>query len=268
MESEETKEDSYQQRSEFIRKIIQQPVEDVFHHPMCSCTIPKKIIQFWDLPNNIPDDVRHCMKSWSVLESFGYEYFLYDLVSAKKFIKYNLGKAYSEAFAKCTHPAMQSDYFRLCYISVNGGLYVDTDDVYLGSEINGFFMDDKLKIQPLCYDISTDSMISPEIFTEENTYEESWIFYFNNNPLIAPPHHIIIDKALEQSTYLLNKSSRTLTDIQSTTGPGNLSKSIFSCREEIDLSSQITVVSNWQDIAETKWDLEYRADSRNWRLMK
>ncbi|MCA7013866.1 hypothetical protein LF934_14605 [Dickeya dadantii] len=75
MESEETKEDSYKQRSEFIRKIIQQPVENVFHHPMCSCTIPKKIIQFWDLPNNIPDDVRHCMKSWSVLESFGYEYF-------------------------------------------------------------------------------------------------------------------------------------------------------------------------------------------------
>lgn len=263
MESEETKEESYQQRSEFIRKIIQQPVEGA----ISSCTIPKKIIQFWDSSNTIPNDVRHCMKSWRILEPFGYEYLLYDFVSAQEFIKHNLGETYSEAFAKCTHPAMQSDYFRLCYISVNGGFYVDTDDVYLGSEISSFFTDDKLKIQPLCYDISTDSMIPPEIFTKENTYEESWIFYFNNNPLIAPPHHVIIDKALEQSTYLLNKSSYPLTDIQSTTGPGNLSKSIFSCREEIDLLSQITVVSNWQDIAETKWDLEYRADSRNWRLM-
>jgi hypothetical protein len=263
MESEETKEESYQQRSEFIRKIIQQSVESF----ISSCTIPKKIIQFWDSPNNIPNDVRHCMKSWNALESFGYEYFLYNFISAKEFIKNNLGKTYSEAFAKCTHPAMQSDYFRLCYISVNGGFYVDTDDVYLGSEINYLFMDDKLKLQPLCYDISTDSMIPPEIFTEKNIYEESWIFYFKNNPLIAPPHHIIIDRALEQSTFLLNKSSRPLTDIQSTTGPGNLSKSIFSYREEIDLLSQITVVSNWQEIAETKWDLEYRADSRNWRLM-
>ena len=110
-------------------------------------------------------------------------------------------------------------------------------------------------------------MIPPEIFTEGNTYEESWVFYFNNNPLIAPFHHIIIDKALEQSTYLLNKSSLPPTDIQSITGPGDLSKSIFSCREEIDLSPRITVISNWGKIAETKWELEYRSDSKNWRMM-
>lgn len=267
MESDEAKEENYQQRSEFIRKLIQQPVDEIYPHPISSCTIPKKIIQFWDSPNNIPNDVIHCMKSWNVLESFGYEYYLYDCVSAKKFIEHNLDKAHSEAFAKCTHPAMQSDYFRLCYISVKGGGYVDTDDVYLGSDIDVFFRDDKLKIQPLCYDITTDSMIPPVIFTEGNTYEESWIFYFNNNPLIAPPHHIIVDKALEQSTCLLNNSSLPPTDIQSITGPGNLSKSIFSCRKEIDLSSKITIISNWESIAETKWELEYRSDYRNWRMM-
>lgn len=267
MKSDETKEENYQQRSEFIRKFIQQPAYKIYSHPTPTCAVPKKIIQFWDSPNNIPNDVRHCMKSWNVLESFGYEYYLYDCVSAKEFIGHNLSKAHSEAFAKCTHPAMQSDYFRLCYISVKGGFYVDTDDVYLGSDISHFFMDGKLKIQPLCYDITTDSMIPPEIFTEVNTYEESWIFYFNNNPLISPSHHIIIDKALEQSTYFLNESSQSPTDIQSITGPGNLSKSIFLCREEIDLSHQITVISNWESIAKTKWELEYRSDSRNWRLM-
>ncbi|MBP2155193.1 hypothetical protein J2067_002885 [Erwinia rhapontici] len=267
MESDEAKEENYQQRSEFIRKIIQQPVGEICPYPISSCTVPKKIIQFWDSPNNIPSDVKNCMKSWSVLESFGYEYYLYDCVSAKEFIGHHLDKAHSEAFAKCTHPAMQSDYFRLCYISVKGGFYVDTDDVHLGSDINVFFTDDKLKIQPLCYDITTDSMISPKVFTDGNIYEKSWIFYFNNNPLIAPPHHIIIDKALGQSTYLINKSSFSPSDIQSITGPGNLSKSIYLCREEIDLSSQVTVISNWESIAETKWELEYRSDSRNWRMM-
>lgn len=142
-----------------------------------------------------------------------------------------------------------------------------TDDVYLGSGISSFFMDDKLKIQPLCYDISTDSMISPQIFTKKNAYEKYWIFYFNNNPLVAPPHHVIVDRALEQSTDLLNKSNVPPPEIQSATGPGNLSKSIFLHREEIDLLSEIKVISNWENIAETKWELDYRSDSRNWRLM-
>ncbi|WP_426507878.1 glycosyltransferase family 32 protein [Serratia proteamaculans] len=267
MESKKMEEEGYQKRSEFIRKIIHHPVDEVSENSLLSYTIPRKIIQFWDSPSDLPNDVRNCMKSWHILESAGYEYILYNFYSAKEFIKYNLGNPYSDAFAKCSHPAMQSDYFRLCYISVNGGFYVDTDDVYLGNEISDFFMDDKLKIQPLCYDISTDSMIPPNIFTNKDAHSKSWIFYFNNNPLIAPPHHIIIDKALEQSTYLLNKSNIPPPDIQSVTGPGNLSKSIFLHREEIDLFSKIKVISNWESIAETKWELDYRSDSRNWRLM-
>lgn len=268
MASEETKKEDYQKCSEYIKKIIQQPVEEVFHTSISSCAIPRKIIQFWDSPDHIPNDVKSCMKSWDILQTSGYEYLLYNHDSAKEFIEYNLEEIHIEAFAKCTHPAMQSDYFRLCYISLKGGVYVDTDDVYLGNDINDLFMDNKLKIQPLCYDISTDSMIPPEIFTKENNHEKPWIFYFNNNPLIAPPHHTIIDKALERSTESLNKSNTSPLDIQSITGPGNLTKTIFSLSKEIDLSSQLTVMSNWKEIAETRWELEYRTDSRNWRLIK
>jgi len=44
---------------------------------------------------------------------------------------------------------MQSDYFRLCYILVEGGLYVDADDVYQGMDIDYLFTDSRLKINPL-----------------------------------------------------------------------------------------------------------------------
>lgn len=57
------------------------------------------------------------------------------------------------------------------------GGYVDTDDVYLGSDINVFFTDDKLKIQPLCYDITTDSMI-PRRYSLRKTLMKNLGFLF------------------------------------------------------------------------------------------
>jgi len=87
---------------------------------------------------------------------------------------------------------MKSDYFRLCYILVSGGCYVDVDDVYTGSEIEGLFKDRRLKLQPLCYDIETDMMIHPTIFMNTEEYIDSWIYYFNNSPLIASPPPVIL----------------------------------------------------------------------------
>ena len=49
---------------------------------------------------------------------------------------------------------MQADYFRLCYLLVEGGFYVDADDVCVGTDIGWLFEDGRLKLQPLCYDMA------------------------------------------------------------------------------------------------------------------
>ena len=118
-----------------------------------------------------------------------------------------LGHRYLQAFDLCYHPAMRCDYFRLCYILVNGGFYVDADEVYQGTECGRLFCDNRLKVQPLCYDKISDNMISPDLFIGKCKSSGNWIFYINNNPIISPAHHPIIHLALERATHILLNSS-------------------------------------------------------------
>jgi len=163
---------------------------------------------------------------------------------------------------------MQSDFFRLCYIFVEGGCYIDADDVYDGAQIQHIFSDGRLKIQPLCYDMATNMMVSPSLFTKPDTNAASWIFYFNNNPLIAGSGHPLIDRALAQATLSIEKDvTNGLPEIQSTTDPGNLTKSIFDAvTESGEIEKTLIVLRDWENIAKNRWDLSYRNDPRNWRL--
>ena len=168
----------------------------------------------------------------------GFTHRLFDERSAKAFIGGSLGARHERAFERCYHPAMQADYFRLCYLLVEGGFYVDADDVCVGTDIGWLFDDGRLKLQPLCYDIASGTMVNPSVFLRSDAYNPSWIFYFNNNPLIASRGHPIIERALSQATDLLELAGEdVLPEIQTTTGPGNLSKSIF------DLGTRSGVVS-------------------------
>jgi mannosyltransferase OCH1-like enzyme len=212
--------------------------------------------------------VGECIETWKKTEAQGFERLLFDKHQARDFILRRLGPRNKNAYDKCYHPAMQSDYFRLCYILVEGGCYIDVDDVYDGAQIQHLFSDGRLKLQPLCYDISTDTMVSPSLFAKPGASSDNWIFYFNNNPLIAGCGHPLIERALAQATLSLEKDiSNGLPEIQSTTGPGNLTKSIFDTSAESDeIEQTILVLSDWHIIAQNRWDLSYRNDPRNWRL--
>ena len=114
----------------------------------------------------------------------------------------------------------------------------------------------------------TNKMVSPSVFTKTGANDLSWIFYFNNNPLIAVCGHPIVEWALAKSTLSLEQYvADELPDIQSTTGPGNLTKSIFdSLTKNSEIEGDLVVLRDWEDIAISRWPLSYRNDERNWRL--
>src|SRR5450756_2058430 len=81
-----------------------------------------------DVYKRLPGDVGECIETWRKTEEQGVERLLFDKHHAREFIHRRLGQRHEEAYDKCYHPAMQSDYFRLCYILVEGGCYIDADD--------------------------------------------------------------------------------------------------------------------------------------------
>lgn len=268
MKARDPTEEDHHARSNFVRGLVQRSLEPNVAPSAISRKPPKRIVQFWNDLDRLPVDVRECIESWRKMEEKGFEIFLFDEGQARDFIRRKLSPRHEKAYDKCYHPAMQSDYFRLCYILAEGGCYVDADDVYHGSEVEHLFSDGRLKIQPLCYDISTDEMVPPSDFTQPGANALSWIFYFNNNPLSAIRDHPIIERALASATASLERDAvGQFPEIQSTTGPGNLTKSIFdAATENGQIEKALRVLRDWEDVASSKWPLSYRHDERNWRL--
>jgi len=255
-------------RSNFIKELVQRPFELGRVPATLPATPPKSIVQFWDDLRRLPNDVRECMESWKELEQSGFELQVFDERSARDFLRVHLGSRYVNAFDKCYHPSMKSDYFRYSYIFVEGGFYVDADDVYHGTTIDHLFSDGRLKLQPFCYDIATAQMVPPSDFLCLGANQLSWIFYFNTTPLIAARNHPIVERALLNATTSLEQDLKgELPEVQATTGPGNLTRSVFEVlADERCPENALLVVRDWEKTSTSKWPLSYRSDTRNWRL--
>lgn len=254
-------------RSECIQKLVQKPLSSQKRHNATG--IPKIIIQFWNDLGNVPEDVQECLDSWKPLIEQNFKRIVFDEGAARDFIYEQFGTKNIAAFDLCHHPAMRCDYFRLCYLLKAGGFYVDADEVYQGSDLHSFFIDDHLKIQPLCYDILSGEMIPTCIFLKQDAYSSDWIFYVNNNPIITPPDHPIIQLALERATSILLSRTEKRSDIQSTTGPGNLSACLVRHWNGLEYKGNdqdFDFLYDWDSFSISKWPLSYRNDKRNWRI--
>lgn len=254
-------------RSQHMRRLINE--EDEYTDQYVHSELPRILVQFWDNAKAIPVDVLECIDSWQPLEEMGFERLLFDDSSAKQFIADYFDSRYSAAFERCGHPAMRSDYFRLCFIAIKGGFYVDADDVYRGGNCEHWFLENRLKLQLLCYDIKTDSMVERADYIKKSRDSSDLIFYVNNNPLIAPPSHPVILMALERSTRILLDRTSELRDIQATTGPGNLTACLVRHAIEFERAGRtrdFLFLTDWDSVSMSQWPLEYRSDDRNWRL--
>ena len=254
-------------RSNYMRQLIQ--AEHSLDPQIGNVTIPKVLIQFRHDLAALPTDVHECLESWVPLTACGFERLLFDDRKARAFIQRHFGDAHVTAFDQCGHPAMRCDYFRLCYIFTNGGFYVDADEVYNGGDCSYLYSDNRLKIQPLCYDTRTDEMVSCDLFIGQKACSPDWIFYVNNNPIVAPAFHPIIRSALAHSTRIILSQAGGRIDIQDTTGPGNLTASLVqhSIASSAEAKNQdFLLLRNWEGISTSHWPLSYRDDERNWRL--
>ncbi len=255
-------------RSNFSRNLVHRRRDSSSVPPEHSAATSRRIVQFWDDLGRLPKDVAECMETWKKLEKDGFEIQLFDENAAREFISVRLGARYERAFDKCYHPSMKSDYFRYSYIFVEGGFYIDADDVYHGTPLDHLFKDARLKLQPFCYDIATTQMVPPATFTKPGADQLSWIFYFNTTPMIAGRNHPIVERALLNATISLERDSQgELPEVQATTGPGNLTKSIYEILAHKECPEDMfVIVHDWEEISTSKWPLSYRNDYRNWRL--
>lgn len=259
-------------RSDFIRALTLRQLARALDFSLPQqpgIVVPRTLVRFWHDPLDLPEDVRACLDSWENLRNHGFELRMFDDRSAAAYIKQSYGSRESEAFARCRHPAMRSDYFRLCFVLAEGGLYVDADDVLQGDAWETLYRGAGLKLQPLCYDIPSSAMVPASEIWRSDLPTTGRIFYVNNDPMMAPAGHPVLRRALSRATErLLRDESRP--EIQSTTGPGNLTAALVAHARDLMLAGQsldFELLQNWDAIAETRWDLSYRGDARNWRNM-
>lgn len=251
-------------RSRYMRSLLHAPEPT---RVGATRAIPRRLVQYWDDSPAIPADVEECMTSWSPLEVRGFIRTIFNRHTALEYIAGFYSDRHIAAFEACAHPAMRSDYFRLCFVAQEGGFYVDADDHYLGGDISQVFADDRLKLQPMCYDTATETMVRSEVFTRPDRHEDGWIYYVNNNPLIAPSAHPVVRLALHRATSALLHRGWRRRDIQSIAGPGNLTLSLVYQATSLGVdAARVSLLRNWDAIAESRWPLSYRNDARNWRI--
>jgi hypothetical protein len=125
--------------------------------------IPAVLVQFWDTRTDLPRDVSECIASWDRLadEVPGMTRVMFDDDQGRQFIRDELSHDHAAAFDACRHPMMRCDYFRLCFLLKYGGVYAD--DVFLGGRGPELLVGPELKLQPLCYNVATDEMVTAEV---------------------------------------------------------------------------------------------------------
>lgn len=261
-------------RSSFIRQLTLQQMQRDRTSSRAKRTdqaelIPRTLVRFWHDPYDVPSDVHDCLKSWDRLLDQGFTFRMFDDSSAATYIAERYGPREIAAFERCRHPAMRSDYLRMCFVLAEGGLYVDADDVLLGSGWKRVFSDATLKVQPLCYDVNAGGMVPGHELRRADLPTYDRIFYVNNNPIAAPAGHPVLGRALARATERL-LSDEPAPEIQSTTGPGNLTAVLAAHARESQVTDTVPdfeLLLDWEETAEPRWHLDYRNDARNWRNM-
>jgi mannosyltransferase OCH1-like enzyme len=205
-------------------------------------TIHRRIVQYWDTPDP-PSEIVALMESWRTTHP-NYEYIQYDDQTAQYFLSTRHSSDVLRAYQHARTPAQKADIFRLAYLAINGGFWVDADDRCL-APIHSF--------------VPTDANLV--------TYQEDY-GTLANNFLGASSGHPIIQLALDLVTDAANRGDGDLLWLSS--GPGLLTRAssqIISRRDlRSTLRSEITIfdLATMQKFIGFHSPLRYKKTKKHW----
>jgi mannosyltransferase OCH1-like enzyme len=168
---------------------------------------------------------------------------------------------------------MQADFFRLCYLYLNGGAYIDADEAPSGP-LPEFDLADGpfLALRPLIRVVENREKIDPTSTArvDNPAIPAQAEVYFNNSPILCSPRNPVLYLALVRAKSLLRSGHAEKIGIHDSTGPGTLSLSIV-------IHLLICGTTGWRpvDVMSIDWDLyarvgtqeelAYKLDGRDWR---
>ena len=165
--------------------------------------IPRQVFQYWDT-DPPPAPLRFVMQSWERQAGAGYR--LFNRGSARQFLRDKLGPDWEQAFLFADSSTEESDFFRLCFLMLEGGVYADCDD-WLACDL-----DDLIGLGAGL--IATHQAIG----------------VIGNNLIAAAPHHpAVIWAAVAAKQAILNRHHD---GTWAKTGPGLLTRAIAHYLDE------------------------------------
>jgi mannosyltransferase OCH1-like enzyme len=199
-----------------------------FHRPKgtdkdIATAIPRRIAQFWD-STEPPAEITELTGLWRNSHP-NFEYQLFNDSSARQFLARHYPPAVVNAFQRAREPAQKADLFRLAYLGVNGGFYIDVDDRCLGK------IDDHVAARAtLCL------------------YQEDY-GTIGNDFMGAVPQHPVIRRALDQAIAAIGRGDEDMPWL--CTGPGLITRAFAQAmaRGELgagELLNSAVVFDTWQ----------------------
>jgi tetratricopeptide (TPR) repeat protein len=208
-----------------------------------SSSIPRILAQYWDT-RNIPSDIVELMKSWRAHYA-DFDYYLFDDDKAGTFIRDNCSPEVHSAYLRSDHPAQKADLFRLSWLYVRGGYYVDADDRCIAR---------------------SDSYLPPR--AELVLYQEEF-GTVGNNFIAVIPRHPVLGCALELAATAINRGDRDV--LWLSTGPGLLTRALVQT-----VTTQSKSLGRWLDriVILERWEMSkfmtphcastYKRTDRHW----
>ncbi|MFC0410846.1 glycosyltransferase [Roseomonas elaeocarpi] len=207
--------------------------------------MPLPIIQFWHDPQ-VPDDVAAAMTTW-IGSTPGLQPTVFSAASARAWLHQHVGPQAVRYMDRCYHPAMEADLFRLYYLLVQGGVYVDADESC------------RAPLTPLLNALTETEavvVISGEL-----------VPYVHNYFIVCRPGSKLLQQAIRDVEARLEAEARP--PIWDATGPGCVTRSVARVLLQADTESGslVNIISEQQyrNFALNHSDLAYkRTVSGSW----
>jgi hypothetical protein len=161
-------------------------------------SIPRQIAQYWDAETP-PARIASMMDTWRNHSDFGYQRF--DRRTATAYLRDHFTTITVTAFRLARNPAEEADFFRLCFLAHEGGVYADADDRLVG-------------------DLNTALSEGAEFIA---LLEPGFANLGNNFIAAAANHPVLMDAVERAQTALLSRAAETT---WSKTGPGLLTRAL------------------------------------------